>query len=89
MLEEGKGPWRGGGITARKENDAKDLNTDERISKFGDQLKNEHVYRIPIRYFTDLGKINFLLKTDFTIECHLETDIKNCFNGKKYTLQGQ
>ena len=45
-----------------KVNNTKDLNIDERITTFQDQLKNEFVYRIPLRYFTDLGKINFSLK---------------------------
>ena len=40
-------------------NIAKDLNMDERISKFKDQLKDEYVYRIPLKYFTDVEKINF------------------------------
>ena len=38
------------GNDATKANDAKDLNTDERITKFQDQLKNKYVYRIPLRY---------------------------------------
>ena len=46
-------------------NDAKDLNIDERITEIQNQLKNEYVYRVPQRYFTDLGKINFPLKIDF------------------------
>ena len=29
-----------------------------------------------LRYFTDLGKINFPLKIDFRIKFHLETDMK-------------
>ena len=48
-------------------NDITDLNINERIIKFQDQLKNEFVYRVPLRYFTDLGKINFPLKIDFRI----------------------
>ena len=35
-------------------NDLKDLNIKERLQKFKNQLKNEYVYRIPLRYFTDL-----------------------------------
>ena len=34
------------------------------------------VYRIPLRYFTDLGKIKFPLKIDFRKKCRLETEIK-------------
>ena len=60
-----------------------DLNINERITKFQDQLKNEFVYRISLRYFTDLGKINFPLKIDFRIKCHFETDMTKLFESKK------
>ena len=69
---------------ATKASDAKDLNIDERITKFQDQLKNEYVYRIPLRYFTDLGKINFPVKIDFRIKCHLETEMKRLFESRKF-----
>ena len=60
-----------------------DLNIDERITKISNQLKKRFVSRIPLRYFTNLGKINFLLKIDFRIKCHLETDMKELFKSKK------
>ena len=44
--------------TARKAQ-AKDLNTDDTISLFQEQLKKEYVYRIPLRYFSDIGKLIF------------------------------
>ena len=56
-------------------NDITDLNINERITKFKNQLKNEFVYRVLLRYFTDVGKINFPLKIDFRRKCHLETDM--------------
>ena len=37
--------------TERKQKHAKDLNIDKRIELFQAQLKNEFVYRIPLRYF--------------------------------------
>ena len=46
-------------ITTLKKNYAKDSNLGDRITKFQNILKTEHVYRIPPHYFTDLGKINF------------------------------
>ena len=64
-------------------NDLTDLNTKERLQKFKNQLKNEYVYRIPLRYFTDLGKINFPLKIDFRIKCYLETDMIKLFESKE------
>ena len=57
-----------------------DLNINERITKFQDQLENEFVYKIPLRYFTDLGKIN-VLKIDATSK----QTWKNCSNPKKVT----
>ena len=36
-----------------------------------------------LRYFTDLGKINFPLKIDFRIKFHLETDMKRLSESKK------
>ena len=67
---------------AGKANDAKDLNIDDRINKFQDQLKDEYVYRIPLRYFTDLGKINFPVKIDLRIKCHLEIEMKKLFKSR-------
>ena len=64
------------------------LNINERISNFSDQLKNKHVYRIPLRYFTYLGKINFSLNINFKIKCHLETDLKKLFEWKKVHVAG-
>ena len=64
-------------------NDTTDLNINERITKFQNQLKNKFVYRTPLRYFTDIGKINFPLKIDFRIKCHLEIDMKKLFESKK------
>ena len=52
------------------------LNVNDRITKFQNQVKHEFVFRIPLHYFTDIGKINFPLKIDFRIKCHLEADIK-------------
>ena len=51
--------------------------------KFQKQLKNEYVYRVNLRYFTDLGKIGFPQKIDLTIKCHLETDLKKLFKSRK------
>ena len=67
-------------IATLQANYAKDLNIDHRISKFKEMLKNEHVYGVPLRYFTDLGKINFPTKIDYRIKLHLETEMKKIFN---------
>ena len=51
-------------------------------------MKNEHVYRIPLKYFKDLGKINFSLKIDFSIKCQLQTDMKRLLESKKVIAAG-
>ena len=53
------------------------------MSKFKNLLKNKHVYRIQLRYFTDLGKINFSTKIDYRIKYHLETEMKKLFESRK------
>ena len=75
-------------IAALKQNYAKDLNIDDRRTKFKEILKNQHVYRILLAYFTDLGKINFPTKIDFRIKCHLETEMKKLFESTKVLATG-
>ena len=45
-----------------------------------------NVYRIPL--FTDQGKINFPVKFDFRVKCHLETEMKKLFESKKVLTAG-
>ena len=70
-------------IITAKTNNAKDLNIRDRISKFQSQLKDEYVYRIPLKCFLETGKINSVVKIDFRIKCHLATEIKKLFESKK------
>ena len=46
-------------------------------------MKNKHVYRVPLRHFSDLGKINFPTKIDYRIKLHLETEMKKLFKSRK------
>ena len=50
---------------------------------FQKQLKNEYVYRIPLRYFSDVGKINFPTKIDYRIKLFLETNMERLFESRK------
>ena len=75
-------------IAILKANFAKDLNIDDRVTTFKEELKNEYVYRVSLRYFTDLGKINFPVKIDFRIKCHLETEMKKLFEFRKVLASG-
>ena len=47
------------------------------------QLKNEFIYRIPLRYISDIGKINFSTKIDYRIKLFLETDMGKLFESRK------
>ena len=69
--------------TLAKKNHAKDLNIDERISLFKNQPKKEYIYRIPLRYFWDIRKINFPKKIDYRIKLFLQTDIGKLFESRK------
>ena len=75
------------GLTAakqtEKEKHAKDLNIDQRIELFQTQLKNEFVYRIPLRYFSNIGKINFPTKIDYRIKMFLETNMEKLLESRK------
>ena len=42
-----------------------DDNINNRIEKFADVINNEKVQRNPLKFFCDLGKINYLVKTNF------------------------
>ena len=71
-------------ITALKKNHAKYLNKDKKIELFQDQLSEEFVHRIPLRYFSDIGKINFPTKIDYRIKLFLETNMTRFLNQEKY-----
>ena len=75
-------------IATSKKNYAKHLNIDKRITKFKAIIKNEHVCIIPLRCFTDLGKINFPTKIDYRIKLHLETEMKKLFESRKVLASG-
>ena len=55
----------------------------DREAKFRSQLKDKYVYRIPLKYICDIGKINFPTKIDMKIRLILETDMKKLFESKK------
>ena len=46
-------------------------------------LSDQDVHRIPLKYFTDIGKINFPVKIDFRLKITLETDMKIFFESRK------
>ena len=54
-------------------------NLTERIEKFQDQLKEEYVYRIPLKYLCDLGLVNHCFKFNTKYILTLETDMETLF----------
>ena len=50
---------------------------------FQNQLKKEFFYRIPLRCFWNIGKINFPTKIDYRIKLFLETDMDKLFESRK------
>ena len=60
-----------------------DGNFRDREAKFRSQLKDEYVYRTPLKYICDIGKINFPTKIDMKIRLTLETDMKKLFESDK------
>ena len=50
---------------------------------FKNQLKNEFVYRIPLRYFSDIGKINFPTKIDYRIKFFFRKNMDKLFESRK------
>ena len=67
----------------KKKLHANDLNIDDRISLFQEQLKNEKIHRILIRYFSDIGNINFPTKIDYRIKIFLETNMNKWFKSRE------
>ena len=70
--------------TTKKKQHVKDLNIDDRIDLVHDQIEDEFMYRIPLRYFSDIGKINFPTKIDYRIKLFLETDMDQLFESRKF-----
>ena len=70
-------------IATLKKNHVKDKNIDERIELFHDQLSEEFVYRILLRYFSDIGKIIFPTKIDYRIKLFIERNPVRLFESKK------
>ena len=60
-----------------------DDNLENREDKFATQINSKYVYRIPLKFLCNLGKINFPTKTDPKICCSLQTNMKQLFESKK------
>ena len=64
--------------TTKRTND----NIEDREDKCAVQIGSKYVYRIPLKYFYNLSKINFPTKIDLNIRCILKTEMKRLFESK-------
>ena len=55
----------------------------DREDKFAAQIGSKYMYKIPLKYFCDLGKINFPTNIGLEICCMLETEMKRLFESKR------
>ena len=60
-----------------------DDNLEDGQDKFDAQIDAKYVYRVPLKYFCDLGKISFPTRTDLKIRCTLQTEMKKLFQSNK------
>ena len=63
--------------------DRSDPNLDFRIKTFAEILSSETVYRIPLLYLCDLGKVNFSVNTDTRITITLQGNLNKLFESNK------
>ena len=56
-----------------------DKNFTQRIEKLQDQLKNEYIYRISLKYLCDMGVVNQCFKFNTKYIVTLETDMQRLF----------
>lgn len=68
---------------SKNDNDRTANNLEDRFGKFGLQTDDKYVYRVPVKHFCDLGKINFPTKIDMKIRLTLKTEMKKLFESKK------
>ena len=63
--------------------DRSDPNLDFRIKTFAEILSSETVYRIPLLYLCNLGKVNFSVNTDTRITITLQGNLNKLFESNK------
>ena len=56
-----------------------EANLTKRIEKFQDQLKNERIYRIPLKFMCSLGLVNQCVKFNAKFTLMLETEMNKLF----------
>ena len=60
-----------------------DNNLEDRQDKFVAQIDIKYVYSVPLKYFCDLGKIDFSTKINLKVRCTLQAEMKKLFESKR------
>ena len=60
-----------------------DDNVEDQQDKFGAQIDTKYVYRVPLKYFCNFGKIDIPTKIELKIRCTLQTEMKKLFQSEK------
>ena len=60
-----------------------DNNLEDRQDKFVAQIDIKYVYSVPLKYFCDLGKIDFSTKINLKVSCTLQAEMKKLFESKR------
>ena len=69
--------------TAKAIEDRSDFNLIYRLKNFRNTLSAEKVYRIPLLYLCELGKVNFSVSTDTRINIILQRNLNKLFESNK------
>ena len=59
-----------------------DVNLDQRIEKFGNQIGDDYIYRIPLKYISELGFVNQPVKFDTKWKIFFESEMSRLFETK-------
>ena len=71
-----------GNVAAEPIANRTDANLNERIEKFGDQIGDDYIYRIPLKYISELGFVNQPVKFDTKWKIFFESEMSRLFESK-------
>ena len=71
-----------GNVAAEPIANRTDANLNERIEKFGDQIGDDYIYRIPLKYISELGFVNQPVKFDTKWKIFFEGEMSRLFESK-------
>ena len=71
-----------GNVAAEPIANRTDANLNEGIEKFGDQIGDDYIYRIPLKYISELGFVNQPVKFDTKWKIFFESEMSRLFESK-------